>query len=264
MEPRRLAAFVDNLQGSGRYCFAKSEPQSSLGLSKAALKIALNRLVKSNRLVAVRRGFYVIVPLEYAARGILPPEWFIADLAGYLGKSYYVGLLTAAALHGAAHQQPQEFQVVLPEALRDITVKDLRIRFFKKARIENTPLVDIKTPTGNIRVSSPAATALDLVSYAKRIGGLARAFSLLEQLIDSIDASSILEAASASAQLAPVQRVGWLLEHLGRKDLVEELASWLNNQKPRTVSLAAGNPSKGCRRNKKWAVIVNTEIGNEH
>jgi predicted transcriptional regulator of viral defense system len=68
----------------------------------------------------IREGFYVIVPLEYASSGILPPEWFIDELMKFLRQPYYVGLLSAAAIHGAAHQQPQEFHVVIPEALRSI------------------------------------------------------------------------------------------------------------------------------------------------
>lgn len=36
----------------------------------------------------------------------------------FLGQPYYVGLLSAAALHGAAHHQPQEFQVVTNKQFR--------------------------------------------------------------------------------------------------------------------------------------------------
>src|SRR5207244_10392072 len=64
-----------------------------------------------------RRGFYVIVPPEYRVAGSLPAAWFIRDLMDYLRRPYYVGLLTAPSLHGAAHQAPQEFQVVTDRAL---------------------------------------------------------------------------------------------------------------------------------------------------
>ena len=51
----------------------------------------------------------------------------------YLGKPYYVGLLSAAALHGAAHQQPMtDYIVTQTPAPRNISNKRLKIAFFAK------------------------------------------------------------------------------------------------------------------------------------
>ena len=53
------------------------------------------------RLVVPRRGFFVIVPLEYRQSAAPPPDWYIDALMKSCGRQYYVGLLSAAALHGA-------------------------------------------------------------------------------------------------------------------------------------------------------------------
>jgi len=50
----------------------------------------------------------------------------------YLEQPYYVGLLGAASLHGAAHQQPQQFQVVTTTPQREVRKKGLAIRFFSR------------------------------------------------------------------------------------------------------------------------------------
>jgi hypothetical protein len=50
-------------------------------------------------------GVAVVVPPEYREAGCPPASWFIHDLMRFLGQPYYVALLTAAAIHGAAHQQ---------------------------------------------------------------------------------------------------------------------------------------------------------------
>jgi len=97
----------------------------------------------------------------------------------YLRRPYYVGLLSAAALHGAAHQSPQEFQVVTDRPLRPIEVGRTRIRFVKKAHLAKTPTVGVKAPTGEIRVSSPEATALDLVRYPEHAGYLSNVATIL-------------------------------------------------------------------------------------
>ena len=53
------------------------------------------------------------------------------------GARYYVGLLSAASLHGDGHQQPMELQVVAGTVLRSLTVGRVRIRFFFSGRVED-------------------------------------------------------------------------------------------------------------------------------
>ena len=43
---------------------------------------------------------------ENRVAGAPPASWYIDDFMKAIGAPYYVGVLTAAALHGAAHQQP--------------------------------------------------------------------------------------------------------------------------------------------------------------
>jgi hypothetical protein len=43
---------------------------------------------------------------------MLPINLFIDDMMKSLNKRYYVGLISAAALHGAAHQKPMEYYVI--------------------------------------------------------------------------------------------------------------------------------------------------------
>ena len=104
-----LAAFVDELQVSGRYSFTGRDAAKVGRRSGAHLKAALRRLKQKGRIACPRKGFYVLVPPEYREAGGPPASWFVDDLMKFLGQPYYVGLLTAAASYGAAHQQPMAF-----------------------------------------------------------------------------------------------------------------------------------------------------------
>jgi predicted transcriptional regulator of viral defense system len=108
----RLSDLVDAHQARGRYVLTREEALRALGISDEALKKAVQRLVAKRRRVVPRRGFYVIVPVEYRDADAPPPSWFTDELMKFHGQPYYVGILSAAALHGAAHQQPQEFQII--------------------------------------------------------------------------------------------------------------------------------------------------------
>jgi len=249
--PKSLAEFVDSLQQKGRYTFTKAEVKKALGDSDAVLKLSLWRLAKKKRVALIREGFYVIISLEYAASGILPPEWFIDDLMKFIQQPYYVGLLSAAAIHGAAHQQPQEFHVVIPDALRTIKAGSLQIRFFKKASMKSSA------------TEEKAVTAIDLVAYAPRVGGLDRVLTVLQELSEKLTPDMLMQAAKSERNIAYLQRLGWLLEKAGRKGLTEKIATWLKEQKPRETPLDPSQDRKGFSRDPKWNVIVNAEVEGE-
>jgi predicted transcriptional regulator of viral defense system len=260
---KSIADFVNDLQQKGRYAFTKAEAKRTLGESDAVLKLSLWRLAKKQRIALIREGFYIIVPLEYASSGVLPPEWFIDDLMKFIRQPYYVGLLSAAAIHGAAHQQPQEFHVVIPEALRSIKVGPLQIRFFKKASMKLSSTETSKTQTGYMKVSDPAVTAMDLVAYASRVGGLDRVLTVLQELSEKITPDLLLQASRRERNVAHVQRLGWLLEKAGRSDLIDGIIDWLKRKEPRETPLDPSLPRKGFARDPKWNVIVNAEVEGE-
>jgi predicted transcriptional regulator of viral defense system len=174
MKPKfaRLADYVDAEQAAGRYAFAARDAQAALGVSDIALQTAARRLAAKKRIVSPLRGFFVIVPIEYRAAGAPPASWFIHALMAHRGRPYYVGLLSAAALYGAAHQAPQELQVITDRHMRPITVGRVRIRFFYKKDLAQTKSVTSKTDTGHTLMSSPEVTALELVRYPHSAGSL--------------------------------------------------------------------------------------------
>ena len=263
MGKQSLAEYVNQIQAAGRYTFTTVEAQKATELSQAALKKSISRLAEQKRIVLIRRGFCVIVPLEYQSSGILPPDWFIDDLMRFLGQPYYVALLSAAELHGAGHQRPQTFQVITSRATREASVTGLRIRFFKKANVTATPIVKKRTFTGDIPVSNPAATALDLVAYERRVGKLSRVMTVLQELGEGIDADSLVAAAQADGHLAHVQRLGWLLDKAGFARITAKLQEWLGCRKTKAVALDPARPAKGFMHDPKWRVIVNAEAEGE-
>jgi predicted transcriptional regulator of viral defense system len=163
--PQAVSAFADRLQARGTYTFSKADVRDVLPKSEIAIDNALRRLKKRGRIVTPRRGFYVIVPTEYRSAGSPPPSWFIDDLMRSLGQPYYVGLLSAAAIHGASHQQPMVFQVVTDRPTRQGAAGRSHITFHMSRDVGRTPLSRVQTETGTMAVSTPEATAFDLVRF---------------------------------------------------------------------------------------------------
>ena len=123
------ASYVRKLLSRGRFTFTLKQAMDAIKVSKVATRAALRRLKEKIFLATPARGFYVIVPPEYETLGCLPADQWISELMAFYGESYYVGLLSAAELHGAAHHKPQEFQVMVLRNRRMITCGRVTIRF---------------------------------------------------------------------------------------------------------------------------------------
>jgi len=255
-----LSAWIDSRQSQGLYFFTREEALKSLKRSEAAFKQAAARLAKKKRIARIHGGFFIIIPLEYAATGILPAEWFIADLMGYVGQPFYVGLLSAAALHGAAHQQPQQFHVVTNGPLREMRSNGLAIGFFFKTRFSDVPLTQVKVQTGHIPTSTPEATALDLIRYARRIGGLDRVLTVLQELGEVMEPEKLEEAAKSDGKIAYAQRLGFLLEKAGFSNLTEKVSKWVHEKNPLPVKLEPSMPTRGCKKDERWKILVNIDV----
>lgn len=109
----RILTWIELLQSRGAFAFSLELAKKELpAYSEIALKRALSRLSEKGKIISVYKGYYLILPPQYALKGILPPSLFLDAFFQFLGRPYYVSLLNAAAYHGASHQQPQEYYVV--------------------------------------------------------------------------------------------------------------------------------------------------------
>jgi predicted transcriptional regulator of viral defense system len=259
--PSQLNAreYVSGLAASGRYHFTSSEAQSALGISADAAKLALNRLEKKKLIASPARGFYVIVPPEYSSLGCLPADQFIPALMKRLNLPYYAGLLSAAQYHGAAHQRPQEFQVFLAKNRRPIQCGMVRVGFIARKHIKDVPVQSFNTPRDTVLVSSPEATALDLVGYAGHAGGLNQVATVLSELAEKIEPEKL----AAAARTAPVpwaQRLGYLLEHLGFAAKTPALKQYVREHAKQSTVLLSKAPEQRSHRNKGWKLRVNAKV----
>jgi len=260
MTKETIAKFVDDLPAKGRYVFNRAEIEQTFRKSDAAIKLALNRLQKKGRIVSPRRGFYVVVPEEYKQSGAPPPAWFIDALMKDCNSEYYVGLLSASEIHGAAHQRPQEFQVVSDRAHRAIEISRYRIHFFKKWNVNDVPVLDHKTPTGLMKVSTPEATALDLVRYYEHVGYYGNVASVLTELADVMNGQRLVSAAKRGVELAVVQRLGYLLDVVDKMKLADPLHDWLSTKAPRITTLRPDLDTGNSPLDRRWLLYVNEQV----
>jgi predicted transcriptional regulator of viral defense system len=252
-------SFIDDLQASGRFVFTTDQAVVALGGSVAAVRAAIRRLKEKRLVAAPYRGFHVVVPPAYRRLGCLPADQFVPQLMAHIGEPYYVGLLSAASYHGAAHQAPQVFQVMLRKARRRLTCGDVRVDFVGRRDMDDTPIVERNTPTGTLRIASPAATAIELVGYVERCGYLDNVATVLAELAESIDGGA-LAGEARRAPVAWVQRLGYLLTLVDAGGLAAHLDGVLAERNTFTVPIAPWLETAGSPRDPRWQVLINTDV----
>lgn len=258
-----LENLIQEVQADGKYFFTLEDVKEKFPSDyKNALKHSLNRMFNKGKLVSAYKGFYVIIPPEYSRQKMIPPELFIDALFKYLNRDYYVGLLSAAMYHGASHQQPQEYFVIINKPpMRATAVEGIKINYLVKSNLKKSGVVEKKTRAGYIKVSTPEQTALDIVEFNVRVGGLNRGATLLYELVESMSPRELEKILPGCRSIAALQRLGYILDKIiNRNDLSDVIKRYLKDKKIFRVPLKPGKVKKGYNVNPQWKVIVNSKI----
>lgn len=260
-----ITSWTETVLAQGRYGFSLSElRQSNEAWSDTAIKFALNRLTNKGKLRSIFKGYYLIIPPQYASKGMLPPTLFLDAFMKYLKRPYYVGLLNAAAFHGASHQQPQEYFVFTGfPVLRPTQKKGLKINYISIKHFPENLVEQRKTEAGYLSISNAALTACDLVQFEKRVGGVNRVAAVLNELAEVVEPLDFTTTLLQYVHTTSLQRLGYLLENVCfNLELADALFESLEEQSLPLfrIPLKTTVATKGYSSANRWKVIVNTEI----
>ena len=255
-----LEDYLNKILSKGRHAFTLNEVKDAFPVSEKAIAQSMYRLTAKKKIAQIRKGFYAIITPEYSIQGMVPVHLFIDDLMKSLDRNYYVGLFSAAALHGAAHQQPMEYFVITENPpLRTIKNQKLKLNFFVKKDWQEKDIIQKKTEAGYIPVSSPELTALDLFVYLDKIG-INRIATIISELAEEMNASRLADTAQRYPQTSAIQKLGYLLDkEMDQPELANALLRELKMRRVRNIPLATGKQDIGIK-DEIWRISVNTTI----
>lgn len=252
-----LASIPDQYLARGRHTASLSALSSELNVADYSIRQAYRRWRAKGWAFSPARGLYVFVPSSHRARGVVPPLWYVNPMMNYLGRIYYVGLLSAAEQHGSAHQAPQVFQVFVDRELKDREVQGQRLEFHTHRAVKETPVVSVTVPSGNARLSSREATAADLVAFADASGGWNTIATVIAELTEQVLDPHALASAARRHPTSVQRRLGWVLDRVS-EGLTDELRGQVGNVSD-PIPLGAAGAHDG-ELNRRWGVRVNCLI----
>jgi predicted transcriptional regulator of viral defense system len=250
----RWTGLWDELLSEGAVTTTREQLVERTGSSHGSVRVAVAEAQRRHLLFSPVRGLYVLVPSQYRHQGTVPADWFLDDLCRRLGRDYYLGYLSAAARHGAAHQAAQVTQTVVDRAVADRTSAP-RMSFYVDARMAEWPTQKVTGPTGSLEVATPETCAFDLAQTPARGGGASNVATVLRDL--ALAEGKLAEQASRRPRAA-CRRLGFLLERVESGidlDALEEVAGADRNR-----TLLDPNGPPGGTVDKRWQVVENTTV----
>ena len=73
-----------------------------------------------------------------------------------------------------------------------------------------------------LKISTPEATARDIVIHADKCGGMENTATVINELVTKIDSKKLLKLVSQSKEITWVQRLGYLLELADEKEITKK------------------------------------------
>jgi len=207
---------------------------------QSQVKKEIARLVTKKQIVNLRKGYYLIIPPRYSHQGgRLPIELYVEKLfKKYLTRDYYLGYFTAAKFFGASHQQIQNDYVVskLPTILNIKKTINLNFYSISKKNWPKKNIINKKSDAGYYKISSPILTAVDLIHYQSKMGGLNRVVTTLEELTEEIVLKDLQDLLTWYPHKNTLQRLGYFLEV--QFNLQNEIIDYLYSYLTKTIKIS--------------------------
>ena len=182
----------------------------------------------------------------------------------FLGRDYYVSLLSAAELNGATHQKAMVFQTTVNgSAIRSGLKNGTKLEFTLRQDLPLDYIKKVKTQMGYMNVAGAELTALDIVAEEQKIGGLSRATEILLELCETMQWDGPKLPLLAYFSSVTIQRLGYLLELIEETEQADSLYSLFKQtgktmrRTPLKQSIAI---SEDMTIDNRWKIIVNYEI----
>ncbi len=162
----------------------------------------IEKLQKKKRLVPIKRGVYMVIPLRAIDKKFSLDNYQLVDYL--LKEDYYIGLYNAFNLHGFTEQIPNKLFVFNTKYSSDKKILHYNFKFFK---IKKDKLFGIlrkyKYP-----YSDKERTIMDVLEYPEYLGGLGEVMDRIKQV--KYDKAKLIDYAIKYNSIKIIKLVGLL------------------------------------------------------
>jgi predicted transcriptional regulator of viral defense system len=214
-------------------------------------------LIEKNWILKIRRGTYVIAPLEAGEKGAAAHTVHSFVIASLLTKPYYIGYWSALNYHGLTEQTPTFVYVATPNKREPRDILDTHFVFVKIHPRKMFGTEETEIEKRKVTISSPEKTIVDCLDLPEYCGGTEELAKALYFSKDELDVKKVVDYAKKIGNTAVVKRLGYICEVFGWDDYLKLLFSV--RLKSGYSMLDPTHPREG-RIKERWKLLINASI----
>lgn len=221
------------------------------GFSGAKTRVIIHRLQKKGWLERIKRGTYLIIPLEGIDGWAEHPFVVLPNLV----KNYYVSYRSALAYYGFTEQIPFYVFSATTERKNPLTFQGYAYRFARVDERKFFGFEKAKISGVKINIADKEKAVIDCIDKEKYAGSIIETFKAIKDNTEQFDFAKMVNYAVKMKNQSLIRRLGYLLNLAGQD------AKELENKtgKFRYIYLSNVLPKRKVNLNKKWKLILNIE-----
>ncbi|KOC19788.1 hypothetical protein GL58_17345 [Comamonas testosteroni] len=138
----------------------------------------------------------------------------------------------------------------------------LTVTFFTKRKISGTPAIVVGSRVVPWRVSTRAATLLDLIRHQADVGGIESIARVTKDFSSQLDLRDITLGLDAMNQIPVAQRLGFIFDHLNLTLPAQRGEGWLRSRRItlQPLVLEDREDDHPLQVNAKWGIRYDTRL----
>ncbi len=223
-------------------------------------KSLLYNLSKKNWVLKIKKGLYMIAPLEAGELGARSYTVHSFVIASHLVDPYYISHWSALNYHGLTEQTPPAVYMTTTKPRNRKKVLDIEFVFVTVIERKMFGTTEVKIENSPVKMSTPEKTIVDCLDHPEHCGGIEEVAKAIYFEHKNLDFKKIVDMVKKTGNRTIIKRLGYLLDRLGLHEY-DNLLTGIKISKGYSC-LDPKLPKRG-KINEKWKLGVNIKIDPE-
>ncbi|MDR0492550.1 MAG: transcriptional regulator [Nitrososphaerota archaeon] len=220
-------------------------------------KNLLDWLVRKKWIQKIKKGTYLIAPLEAGVNGAANYTVHSFILASVLVEPYYIAYASTLNYQGLTDQTPNATYVATTKPRNSKTILNTKIRFVTIPPHKMFGTEETEIENRKINIASKEKTIIDCLDHPEHCGGIEEVAKALYFAKNDLDQTKLVNFAQKIKNKTVLKRLGYLAEILCIEKILQTLSS---------LPLSSGYSLLDCSLKKrgtiveKWKLVINVHI----
>jgi len=172
----------------------------------------LDQLTRKKWILKIRKGVYVVVPLDAGKKGADNYTIHSFVIGSLLTEPYYIGYWSALNYYGFTEQTPPRIYIATTKPRNTKKILNAEFRFVTIPEYKMFDIDTVKIENTKVNISSPEKTFVDCLDHPEHVGGIEEVAKALYFSSNELKLDKLAELAIKIKNTAVIKRLGYISE----------------------------------------------------